>query len=136
MYYRHNLQFRSAAAMMSGNLAEAREAGRKTAALVEPLAGEIVRRQAGLQRAARRLLPAREQLGAVLMRTGRAPEAEKVFRADLERNRLNPRSLFGLWKALERQGKTAQAAEARKAFEAAWQGADVELSESQFSPGS
>jgi hypothetical protein len=50
-----------------------------------------------------------------------------VFREDLERNRQNPRSLFGLWKALERQRKTAEATETRKAFEAAWQGADVKL---------
>jgi hypothetical protein len=54
------------------------------------------------------LLPTREHLGAVLMRAGRAADAEKVFRADLERNRQHPRSLFGVWKALERQGKTAQ----------------------------
>ena len=33
MYYGHNLQFRSAAAMMAGNFAEAREAGKKTAEL-------------------------------------------------------------------------------------------------------
>ena len=249
MYYGHNLQFLSAAAMMAGNLAEAREAGRKTAALVEPLAGDVVMLQpfamqevlallrferwddvlatprppfdsaqgkparplqvaiyhyaqgaahagkgnvaaaeleaknlagvgpfqnemislvnpvdavltvarddlAGriaLAKGDRRaaiaaftravaaedklayneppdwLLPVREQLGAALLRAGRAAEAEKVFRADLERNRQNPRALFGVWKALEKQGKTAAAAEARKTFEAAWQGADVEL---------
>jgi tetratricopeptide (TPR) repeat protein len=73
------------------------------------------------------LLPTRESLGRALLAAGRAGEAEKVFRDDLERNRLNPRSLFGVWKALERQGKTAEAAEARKMFDAAWQGADVEL---------
>ena len=75
------------------------------------------------------LLPTRESLGAELLRAGRAADAEKVFREDLERNRLNPRSLFGVWKSLERQKKTAEAAEARKAFEAAWQGADVQLSD-------
>ncbi len=42
------------------------------------------------------------------MRAGRAADAEKVFRADLERNRQHPRSLFGVWNPLERQGKTAQ----------------------------
>jgi hypothetical protein len=42
MYYGHNLQFQSASAMMAGNLAEAREAGRKTAALVAPLAGDVL----------------------------------------------------------------------------------------------
>jgi tetratricopeptide (TPR) repeat protein len=241
MYYGHNLQFLSAAAMMAGNLAQAREAGRKTAALVAPLAGDVVMLQpfamqedlallrferwdevlarprpparplqialyhyaqgvahagkgnaqaaemdaknlsnvsfapnemislvnsvdavlavaredlagriasakgdrrgaiAAFTRAVAAedtlayneppdwLLPEREQLGAALFRAGRAGEAEKVFRADLERNRQNPRALFGVLKALEKQGKTAQAAEARKAFDAAWQGADVEL---------
>jgi tetratricopeptide (TPR) repeat protein len=249
MYYGHNLQFQSAAAMMAGNFAEARESGRKTAALVDPLAGDVVMLQpfalqevlallrferwadvlatpaapagrdfqialdhyargaahAGLghtaeadesakrmEKAAARipkdmmlslvnsaaavlevartdlaarinlakgdrrgaiaawtraaaaedklayneppdwLLPTRERLGGALMRAGRAAEAAKVFRQDLERNRQNPRSLFGLWKALERQGNAAEAAEARQAFEAAWQGADVELSDAEF----
>jgi hypothetical protein len=31
------------------------------------------------------------------------------------------------WKALEKQGKTADAAAVRTSFEAAWQGADVTL---------
>jgi tetratricopeptide (TPR) repeat protein len=66
------------------------------------------------------LLPERERLGAALLLGGRPEEAEKVFRDDLERNRQNPRSLFGLWKTLERRGKTAEAVEARKLFEAAW----------------
>ncbi len=78
------------------------------------------------------LLPTREQLGAALMRAGRAAEAEKVFRDDLTHNRQNPRSLFGVWKALERQGKTAAAAEAQKAFDAAWAGAGVQLSDAEF----
>jgi hypothetical protein len=248
MYYTHNLQFQSAAAMMAGNLAEAREAGRKTAALVAPLAGDVVMLQpyalqeqiallrferwndvlaappppagrdlqialdhyargaahAGLghasdaekeaqalDEAAARvpkdlmlgavnsaatlldvarhdlaariasakapaaaiaawtqavgaedklgyneppdwLLPAREQLGAALMRAGKFADAETAFRADLQRNRQNPRSLFGVWKALERQRKTAQAADARKVFETAWQGADAQLSDAAF----
>jgi tetratricopeptide (TPR) repeat protein len=241
MYYGHNLQFLSAAAMMAGNFAEAREAGRKTAALVEPLAGDVVMLQpfamqevlalvrferwddvlamprpperplqmalyhyaqgvahagkgdvkaaeidaknlagvgslpnemislvnsvgavlmiaredlAGRIAAAKGdsrraiealtravaaedqlayneppdwLLPAREQLGTVLLRADRVVDAERVFRADLERNRQNPRSLFGVLKALEKQGKAAQASEARKAFDSAWQGADTEL---------
>jgi hypothetical protein len=72
------------------------------------------------------LLPERERLGAVLLAAGRAANAESVFRKDLERNVGNPRSLFGLWKALEAEKKPG-AAEARKAFEAAWTGADVTL---------
>jgi hypothetical protein len=78
------------------------------------------------------LLPTREHLGAVLMRAGRAADAEKEFRADLERNCQNPRSLSGVWKALERQQKTAQAAEARTTSESASQGADVQLSDALF----
>jgi hypothetical protein len=72
------------------------------------------------------LLPERERLGAVLLAAGRTANAESVFRKDLERNVSNPRSLFGLWKALEAQ-KKPEAAAARASFEAAWQGADVAL---------
>ncbi len=244
MYYGHNLQFQSAAAMMAGNYAEAREAGRKTAALAEPIANDMMmaepptlqevivnarfakwadvlaaptppsnralqtalahylrgiahaeqghvvdaegERQAfekaasalpkdaifsGMNTAAPVLdvarldlsariawakkdraaaiaawtkaiaaedglsynepadwlLPEREALGTALLKAGRAAEAEKAFRADLDRNRLNPRSLFGVWKSLEQQGRTADAATARKEFESAWRGADVTL---------
>ena len=72
------------------------------------------------------LLPERERLGAVLLAAGRAASAESVFRKDLEHNVGNPRSLFGLWKALEAQ-KKADAAGARTAFETAWKGSDVTL---------
>jgi tetratricopeptide (TPR) repeat protein len=72
------------------------------------------------------LLPERERLGAVLLAAGRAANAESVFRKDLERNVANPRSLFGLWKALDAQAKP-EAAGARATFEAAWKGADVTL---------
>jgi tetratricopeptide (TPR) repeat protein len=72
-------------------------------------------------------LPTRESLGGLLLRKGRAAEAEIVFRADLERNRRNGRSLFGLWKALEAQHKTREAEAARRDFEAAWKNADTQL---------
>jgi hypothetical protein len=77
------------------------------------------------------LLPERERLGALLLAAGRAPNAESAFRQDLERNVSNPRSLFGLWKALEAQ-KKPDAAGARATFEAAWTGADVALDNSLF----
>ncbi len=239
MYYGHNLQFESAAAMMAGDLGAAQKAGRKTAALVEPIAGEVLMLQpfaqqevfanlrfgrwddvlaqtpapagrplqAALQHYtrgaalagkgrpdeaageiaafeaaaaqvpadamwstvntaaavldvarhelkarvadARRdssvaeweravatedklgyneppdwLFPAREGLGAALLRAAKPDEAEKVYREDFSRNRLNPRSLHGLWRSLERQGRHAQAREAKAAFERAWSGAD------------
>ena len=49
--------------------------------------------------------PIRESLGAMLLKTGRAPEAEKVFREDLSHNPRNGRSLFGLVKSLKAQDK-------------------------------
>ena len=41
-------------------------------------------------------LPAREALGAELLRAGRKADAQKVFREDLKHNPHNPRSLFAL----------------------------------------
>jgi hypothetical protein len=251
MYYGHNLQFESAAAMMAGNLAAARAAGVKTANLVAPMAGEMAMLQpfalqevlalarferwddvlaqptppagrdlqmalyhytrgaafagkgqiaeaekelAGLTTASARvtkdimystvnpapvlldvarpdlaariadakgggaravaawrlavaaedkvgygeppdwLFPTREGLAAALMRMGNAAEAEKVYRADLQKYRRNPRSLFGLWKSLERQRKTAEAAKAKAEFDAAWAGSDTTLSDTSLAP--
>lgn len=42
MYYGHNLQFESAAAMFAGNLAQARAAARRTVALADPIADQMV----------------------------------------------------------------------------------------------
>ncbi|MEO8679281.1 MAG: hypothetical protein ABI665_09565 [Vicinamibacterales bacterium] len=77
------------------------------------------------------LLPERERLGVVLLKAGRAAEAEKVFRADLAKNVGNPRSLFGLWKSLETQKKHA-AAETRGQFDKAWSDADVTLGDDLY----
>jgi tetratricopeptide (TPR) repeat protein len=71
--------------------------------------------------------PMRESLGAVLLRAGQPVEAERVFREDLKRNPNNPRSLFGLWKTLEAEKKSDEAAAARRSFEAAWKGAANQL---------
>jgi tetratricopeptide (TPR) repeat protein len=77
------------------------------------------------------LNPARERLGALLLKSGQPAEAEKVFRADLEKNPSNPRSLYGLYRALEGQ-KKAVAAEAKASFEKAWAGADVTLGDDLY----
>lgn len=66
--------------------------------------------------------PIRESLGAALLKNKQAPEAEQVFREDLKRNPRNPRSLFGLSKALEAQQKAYEADLVRQSFEAAWKG--------------
>jgi len=67
--------------------------------------------------------PVRESLGAVLLKIGDYAGAEEVFRADLERNPRNPRSLFGLEEALKAQDKAYDAGFVRKQFDASWKGA-------------
>src|SRR6185436_1924183 len=42
MYYTHNLQFESAAAMYAGNLAEARAAAQRTVKIADPIADQMV----------------------------------------------------------------------------------------------
>jgi len=75
--------------------------------------------------------PARQVLGAVLLRSGRAPEAESVYREDLRRNPENGWSLFGLSRSLrDRDPQESARAEAR--FRKAWARADVELESSRF----
>ena len=69
----------------------------------------------------------RETLGAALLAGGDAAGAEQVFRDDLKYNPRNGRSLFGVWKALEAQGKKADAARAGAEFRRVWSVADVPL---------
>ena len=71
--------------------------------------------------------PVRESLGAAFLLNGKAEQAEKVFRTDLEQYPRNPRSLFGLLKSLEAQKKSSNVEEVRTEFEAAWKTADVPL---------
>src|SRR5882757_6754335 len=66
--------------------------------------------------------PVRESLGAVLLKIGDYAGAEEVFRADLDRNLRNPRSLFGLEEALKALEKTYDAGFVRKQFDANWKG--------------
>jgi tetratricopeptide (TPR) repeat protein len=72
-------------------------------------------------------LPPREQLGAVLLASGKAAEAESTFRADLRQNPKNGRSLFGLAEALKAQSKTNEAVDITSQFQALWKDADVKL---------
>ena len=71
--------------------------------------------------------PVRESLGAALLADGRPAEAEAIFRADLEINPRNGRSLYGLAAALEAQKKAADAAWTRAQFETAWKDADTKV---------
>jgi tetratricopeptide (TPR) repeat protein len=71
--------------------------------------------------------PTRESLGGALMRNGNYAEAERVFRAELERHRRNGRALFGLVESLKAQGKKLAAESVQQEFEAAWKNADTKL---------
>ncbi|HKP88139.1 MAG TPA: tetratricopeptide repeat protein [Blastocatellia bacterium] len=73
------------------------------------------------------VMPVRESLGAALISSGDYAEAEKVFRADLEKNPRSGRSLFGLSESLKAQGKTSAAASVQREFQVAWKNADAQL---------
>jgi len=74
--------------------------------------------------------PARHTLGAVLLTANRAADAEKVYREDLEFYPENGWSLLGLSRALEEQGKSAEAKATQKRFDRAWQDADIKITSS------
>lgn len=76
--------------------------------------------------------PVRQSLGAVLLKAGRAAEAEQVYWEDLRRNPENGWSLFGLMQALRAQKRDAEAVEIEQRFKRAWAQADVELTSSRF----
>jgi len=71
--------------------------------------------------------PVRESLGGVLLMNGDAAAAEKVFRADLDRNPRNPRSLFGLQQALKAQDRNYDAGFVETQFKASWKGGTTAL---------
>jgi tetratricopeptide (TPR) repeat protein len=118
---------------------------------VEVLAGEMAAKRGDYDKAIARLhraillednliyneppdwhVPTRQLLGAVLLEAGRAAEAEAIYWQDLERNRENGWSLFGLMQSLRAQGKEEQAALVEERFRKAWSQADVTLIASRF----
>lgn len=76
--------------------------------------------------------PTRLTLGAILLETDRAVEAEQVFREDLVKYPRNGWALFGLMQSLEAQGKADAAAAVAEEFEREWKHADVELNSARF----
>jgi tetratricopeptide (TPR) repeat protein len=70
--------------------------------------------------------PTRHTLGAILLAANRVDEAEKVYRADLERWPENGWALHGLAEALERK-KSREAAAVKARFEKAWARADTPI---------
>lgn len=76
--------------------------------------------------------PVRHTLGAVLLASGRAADAEAVYREELARNPDNGWSLRGLAGSLAAQEKSVEAKTVEARLAAAWQHADVELAGSRF----
>jgi tetratricopeptide (TPR) repeat protein len=69
--------------------------------------------------------PVRPMLGRVLLETKQLREAEKVFRADLEKNPRNGRALSGLRDCLKAQDRPYEADQIDRQFRAAWKVADA-----------
>jgi tetratricopeptide (TPR) repeat protein len=76
--------------------------------------------------------PTRQYLGAEYLVLDKPVDAEAVYREDLARNPNNGWSLYGLAKALRRQGKFAEGTEIYAQFQTAWKRADVQLTASRF----
>src|SRR5260370_31336381 len=64
--------------------------------------------------------PVRPMLGHVLLEAKQLPEAEKVFRADLDRNPRDGRALSGLRDCLNAQGRKYEADKIVQQFRASW----------------
>ena len=77
-------------------------------------------------------VPARQNLGAVLLRAGKPAEAEAVYRADLDVYPWNGWSLYGLAASFEAQDKAKDASMAQDRFERTWKRSDVTLKSSAF----
>ncbi len=75
-------------------------------------------------------IPTRQNLGAVLLKSGQFKEAEKVYQEDLDVLRQNGWSLMGLYRSLEAQGKTTEAEKIKAEYDTAWKNADIELTTS------
>ena len=71
--------------------------------------------------------PVRESLGGALLINGDAAGAEKIFRADLDRNPRNPRSLFGLQQALKAQNRTYDAGFVEAEFHDSWTSGELKI---------
>jgi tetratricopeptide (TPR) repeat protein len=71
--------------------------------------------------------PVRESLGAALLISGDNAGAEKVFREDLDRNPRNPRSLWGLGRALKNQNRDYDAGFVENEFRSSWKGSELKV---------
>ena len=113
-----------AVADLEGRIAEAR--GDEAAAVTAFTDAVAAEDRLGYNEPPDWLLTERERLGALLLRRDGPRTPSRSSAPTSSSNVGNPRSLFGLWKSLDAQKKPT-AAEARRAFETAFAGADVVL---------
>ena len=76
--------------------------------------------------------PVRQIYGATLLQAGRAADAEKTYREDLDRHPENGWALYGLLASLRAQGKSEEANAVEKRFRDVWRLADITLTASRF----
>jgi tetratricopeptide (TPR) repeat protein len=76
--------------------------------------------------------PVRHLLGKELLQSGNLSDAENVYREDLAQTPANGWALYGLSETLKAQGKTTEAAQVARQFQAAWRSADITLTASAF----
>ena len=72
----------------------------------------------------------RHHLGAILLKSGKYGEAEKVYNRDLQTWRKNGWALIGLYNVLALQNKKSEAQSAKSAFEETWKYADFKIQSS------
>lgn len=72
----------------------------------------------------------RHHLGAVYIKAGMFPEAEKIYIKDLQTWRKNGWALVGLYNSLNARKKLAEAKDIEKEFNRAWQYADKMITSS------
>jgi tetratricopeptide (TPR) repeat protein len=76
--------------------------------------------------------PVAHLLGAALLEARQPAEAEAVFRDSLHHYRRDGWALMGLYKALQAQGKDAEARKVGSDFDDAWRRADTDISTSRL----
>ena len=69
----------------------------------------------------------RHQLGNALLQAGKYAEAQKIYEEDLRTWKENGWALIGLYEALGKQGRGAEAALVKQRFDKAWQYADYNI---------
>lgn len=119
-----------ALAMLDGEIA--RKDGQLDAAIASFRRASDIERRLPYTEPAYWHQPVSHYLGAALIQAGRPQEAEAVYRESLKHYRRDGWAYFGLAQALERQGKTAEAAEAMASHKLAFRTADVTLTSSRF----